>query len=314
MIRPDAPPSGIGHNDHALEHALTSWVSPRELADALGVSESSVKRWCDHGRLRVERTVGGHRRITVAEALRFARATNMTIPHPERLGVSGLDADGQPRQVLGDRLEEALLQALTRDDPPAVTRLLFGAFAHGMSLATLFDGPLREVLSTIGEAWREGDGGVVTEHRALDTCLQVVLQLRQALPSPAPGAPVAIGGAPAGDPYLLPSAMAAAVLQECGLAAYNLGPNTPVPVLAAAVERYRAQLVWVSISSEVDASEIGAALAPLRLALRESGVRIVIGGRGLTRHPPGTGQGLEHFCTLAELASYARALTHPVPR
>jgi MerR family transcriptional regulator, light-induced transcriptional regulator len=48
-------------------------LSPKALAAAIGVSESSLKRWADEGRLAAERTAGGHRRIAVAEAVRFVR-------------------------------------------------------------------------------------------------------------------------------------------------------------------------------------------------------------------------------------------------
>jgi len=37
-------------------------LSPRELAEALGVSESSLKRWVDAGKIAASRTEGGHRR------------------------------------------------------------------------------------------------------------------------------------------------------------------------------------------------------------------------------------------------------------
>ena len=50
---------------------MESLLSPREVAVALGVSESSVKRWVDLGELAALRTAGGHRRITRAEAVRF---------------------------------------------------------------------------------------------------------------------------------------------------------------------------------------------------------------------------------------------------
>ncbi|HEX9106572.1 MAG TPA: MerR family DNA-binding transcriptional regulator, partial [Longimicrobiales bacterium] len=50
-----------------------SYLSPRELAEAVGVSESSLKRWADRGVLAVERTAGGHRRIPLGEAVRFIR-------------------------------------------------------------------------------------------------------------------------------------------------------------------------------------------------------------------------------------------------
>ena len=52
---------------------MQSALSPKELAHALGVSESSIKRWIDDGRLDCTRTPGGHRRVTIQNALKFIR-------------------------------------------------------------------------------------------------------------------------------------------------------------------------------------------------------------------------------------------------
>lgn len=55
--------------------------------------------------------------------------------------------------------------------------------------------------------------------------------------------PRAVGCAPSGDPYLLPSFGAALVLEAEGLAATNLGPETPVPTLEVAVRELAPRLV-----------------------------------------------------------------------
>ncbi|MEO6025381.1 MAG: helix-turn-helix domain-containing protein, partial [Candidatus Binatia bacterium] len=71
-------------------------LSTRSLAHALGVSESSIKRWVDDGTIRSARTVGGHRRIPRVDAIRFVRATRASVVHPEILGLAaGVD----PRSV-----------------------------------------------------------------------------------------------------------------------------------------------------------------------------------------------------------------------
>lgn len=45
--------------------------SSARIAELLGVSPDSVRRWCDEGRLKSERNKGGHRRIDGKDLARF---------------------------------------------------------------------------------------------------------------------------------------------------------------------------------------------------------------------------------------------------
>lgn len=66
-------------------------LSPKELAEAIGVSESSLKRWVDEGVIQASRTRGGHRRIALAEAVRYIRESGIPIIRPDILGISDVD-------------------------------------------------------------------------------------------------------------------------------------------------------------------------------------------------------------------------------
>ena len=46
---------------------------PGQLAELLGVSPDTVRRWCDEGRLATVRTEGGHRLVEGTELARFVR-------------------------------------------------------------------------------------------------------------------------------------------------------------------------------------------------------------------------------------------------
>src|SRR5215212_8889541 len=66
-------------------------LTPKDLADAVGVSESSMRRWIDSGRLRTTRTAGGHRRVEFVEAVRFIRESGTPLVRAEILGLGEID-------------------------------------------------------------------------------------------------------------------------------------------------------------------------------------------------------------------------------
>ena len=55
-----------------------------------------------------------------------------------------------------------------------------------------------------GALWKHKEAGIFQEHRATDISIQALSRLRQVLPRPTKG-PRAVGCAPSGDPYILPS-------------------------------------------------------------------------------------------------------------
>lgn len=219
-----------------------STLSPKELAQATGVSESSVKRWVDSGVIQASRTAGGHRRISLGEAVRYVRDTGIDLTRPEFLGLPTLGA------VIGTgEVEARFLDALRDGLAQEARSIILSQFMAGTSISALCDGPVRTALDAIGEEWQHSESGVFVEHRATDVCLEIVRELR-ALFEISPSAPQAVGGAIAGDWYSLTSLCASAVLAENGIRTQNLGANTPLSAFRAAVESLSPDFVWLSIN------------------------------------------------------------------
>jgi excisionase family DNA binding protein len=285
---------------------LKAFLSPKELAKALGCSESSLKRWADDGAIRVSRTAGGHRRIAVADAVRFARASGMEIAHPASLGLD----DVLPQRGDGERTAataDALYAAFLRDDWRLARELLVGGFVAGESIASLSDGVMREALSRAGELWEHGSDGIVVEHRAVDTCLRALSQLRSLLPSAAPTAPLALGAGFADDPYVLPSLVAALVLADAGFRDVNLGPTVPTAALVSAVARYAPVIVWRTMSAPVEAETLRRDLHAVLDAMPPEG-RIVLGGRGVPLGLRQLPDRVHYLGSMGELAGFARGV------
>jgi excisionase family DNA binding protein len=282
-------------------------LSPRDVARSIGVSESSVKRWVDDGALPAMRTAGGHRRIGLAEAVRFVRRSGVPVERPDALLGAGAewvvprsDADGS--QQVGERL----FGLLEQDDAAGARALLLALYVSGWPVAAIGDGPIRLAFERVGTLWQHGPAGIVVEHRATDTCVRALAELRTVFAPPADGAPLALGAAPGGDPYVLPSMMAAAVLAELGFRDRDLGPNVPMDALAAAVQRYAPRIVWLAMSVPGVDGRVASDAVDLAGRLARRRATLVLGGRGVPTLP--SSDGLLPLRSMAELAAFARGV------
>jgi excisionase family DNA binding protein len=248
-------------------------LSTSEFASAVGLSESTVRRLADSGELEIHRTRGGHRRIPVPEAIRYVRETRARIVRPDLLGLVDR-ADSIPKRADSKRL----LEALREGHADAVIGLIQAMYAAGTSIAEICDVAIRDAMRIIGDAWPHDKRAIFIEHRATLLCVRALCQIRLSIPDPDEDAPTAMGAAPQDDPYLLPSLMVSVVLHDCGYDETNLGPNTPIDVLADSVADERPDLVWLAITEPIRRGTQSRQIDRLAEVVDEYGGSLVIGG------------------------------------
>jgi excisionase family DNA binding protein len=253
--------------------------SPAQLRPFLGVSESTIKRWVDSGKLRSVKTAGGHRRIAVPDLLDFLRAGGREVPGLEALGLgAGPGRRGEAEALTPARLAQFLLEG---EMEPARTFLLT-QFSSGRAVEDLLDRLVAPAMVEVGRLWERKEIDVYREHLATQRAWRILLELRGLLPAVPPGAPLALGAAPEGDPYLLPALMAETTLAEMRWRTLNLGADVPVDSLRLAVARHRPRLVWLSVTSSEITPGFLAGYPALFKAVQEQGAGLVLGGQGLT--------------------------------
>jgi hypothetical protein len=176
------------------------------------------------------------------------------------------------------------------------------------------DQMISPVMAQIGHGWETQEIDVWHEHRATQICAQALFEMKTKLEQRAErNRPVALGAAPEGDPYLLPTLLAQMVLLDAGWQAINLGPNTPLASLLNAARTAKPRLIWLSVSYLADAKRFLLEYRDFFRALEPTGVAVALGGQGLidpirSALPYTTyGDGLTH------LAALARTL-HPRPK
>ena len=287
----------------------STYVNTTQVAKALGLSVSTVKRWVDDGVLPAHKTAGGHRKLLLADVLELARRGDL--PHGDLSHLADKSARGN--SVDSSELSAAIYRALLDGDGSQARTIVFGAFRRGISIEDLADQTIRPAMARIGQDWEMGRIDVMEEHRASQLCVAALYELKAVLEERAgKNRPRAVGGSPENDHSVLPTLLAQMVLLDAGWDAVNLGPNTPFHSLWKAIKDLQPRLLWLSVSHLDAEEEFVSGYRALYQKAEKAGVAVAIGGRALveslrSKIPYTTyGDGLGH------LAAFARTL-HPRP-
>jgi excisionase family DNA binding protein len=287
--------------------STSKYLSTTEVAKALGLGVSTVKRWVDDGVLPAHKTAGGHRKLLVADVLELVRRGELPNANLAQL----LDQPRAEKLSANSDLAEGLHRSLLAGDADQVRLLIVGSYRRGVSIEDLADQAIAPAMEKIGHEWEVGRIDVMEEHRASQLCAATLYELKPILEERViKNRPRAVGGAPEHDYTLLPTLLAQMVLLDAGWDAINLGPNTPFNSLAKAIHELRPRLLWLSVSHMGLEEDFTRGYSELYRQAEKAGVAVAIGGNALiekvrSKIPYTTyGDGLGH------LAAFARTL-HP---
>lgn len=278
--------------------------SPKQVALVLGVSESSLKRWCDQGLLQTTRTAGGHRKVLTAEVIRFARDRGMTLVSPELLGLPPI---GTSTGSNFERNADLLAEALLAGDEGLSRQIVFNLALSQQPLARIFDDVIARAFAIIGDRWACQQAEVYQERRSCEIIVRTLVELRRSQTAVS-GHLTACGGTATGNLYSLQTLMAELVLRDSGYQATSLGTAIPFDSLVQAIHELRPTLFWLSVAYIPDESEFLLGFTKLSAACATTQTALVAGGRALT---PGLREHMiDVTCvdSMQQLAGVARTL------
>src|SRR5579883_1359620 len=250
----------------------------QQVAQALGVSASTVKRWVDRGILSATRTAGKHRLIPRSEAVRLAQRLKLPLAGREVL----VGTDATVVQGIDDRVRNGLTKALQAGDAPRATGLIRGVVASGLGAVALADQLISPVMERIGDGWEVGELDVFQEHQASHIVTAALTGLIDgAARRRNPQAPLAVGATPEGDYYQIALLLGELVLRELGWDVRNLSVNLPMRSLIQAVRGCRSRLVYLSVNHLVDEDRFAREYHVFGQAAASRGTAVVLGGRAL---------------------------------
>jgi excisionase family DNA binding protein len=288
-------------------------LSTTQVASALGISVSTVKRWVEEGILPAQKTAGGHRKLVLANVLEVARRERLPTTDLSRLVAGGRRKKQQGASV--DGLRQSLYEAMLAGKGDEVRQIILGAYQGGLAVESLADQVISPAMQLVGHDWEMSRIDVMHEHRGTQLCAAALFELKALVERRASvKMPLAVGGAPSGDYSVLPTLLAQIVLIDAGWETFNLGANTPLNSLTRAVVEMRPRLMWLSVSHLGDRTAFIDDYRTLYAAAELHGTAVIIGGRSLEAEfreaIPYTsfGDGLTH------LSAFARTLHQPPRR
>ena len=278
----------------------------------MGVSVTTVERWVDDGTLPAAKTVGGHRKILLRKVLRLIQQEDH--PHADLSDLAG----GLPRttaQADAGAACRRLTELLQTNDQAAVTHLLAAAYRAGLAVDVLADQVIAAAMQRVGDDWAAGRIDVYHEHLATQLCATALLDLNERLAvPPLAKRPLALGCCLEGDFYHLATLLIQMALRDNGWNTLNLGPNTPLAALRAALKKYRPKLLWISFSYLRDGDRFLDEYLELYAEAERLGVLVAVGGRALGENLRTRMPYTFHGDGIAHLTAFARTLHPPTRR
>jgi methanogenic corrinoid protein MtbC1 len=212
------------------------------------------------------------------EVIRYLRDREYTLVHPELIGLPA--TVGTSDRVL-QRAQDPFRDAVLAGDADRCRQVLFDLYLAKHPVGAICDHVIAPAFHDVGRLWECGDVQVYQERRGCEICMRALYDLRSALPSPAPTAPLAIGGTAEGDRYTLPTTMSELVLRGAGWRAVSLGASLPMETVIAAVHQQKPRLVWLSVSHLEDEGTFVENYTEAYHSF-DSDVAVALGGRALS--------------------------------
>lgn len=280
-------------------------LTPKQVARAIGVSESSIKRWCDTGLIKTVRTSGGHRRLPVNSVLDYLKEKGHPLVAPELLGLPSNTSDSE--RIL-NRSREIFLENLLAGDESLARQVIIDLLDAHHGLSKVLDQVVFSSLKQIKTRVAHDESQMHLKFRANQICLRVFYEIRPLLSAVAVKAPIALTAALDDSTDTLNVTAAELVLLNGGWQATSLGNRLSFETINEAVEKHHPQLLYLHLKEIFNETEFVKQLEKLKECTTKHGTSLLIGSANLSPKSLPVFH-LKQFCqNYAELESKSQSL------
>lgn len=259
----------------------TSYISTREVAAMLSVTETTVKRWTDSKRLKCIKTLGGHRKYVLKDIEDFAGKNNIPI--------SGVTAPLSKEQFKKagyalfsknmDGVIEVVLEEALQGDRDGLFELFIYLTKNRVRFVNLIDEIIQPALEKIGFMWEKNQLSVGDEHLASDTIKTALSRLFVHLPRQKKKNIKVVCACSEGEYHDIGIQALAYELELSGYTMHYLGANTPFRSINTIIKKEKPLYVFLSTTSPtVSDAEIFRNIKRIEQICKENDSKLILGG------------------------------------
>jgi MerR family transcriptional regulator, light-induced transcriptional regulator len=228
---------------------MKSHLSTQEVARMVAVTETTVKRWADEGKIPCHKTLGGHQKFLLKDILAFAEhhaypLMGGTVPPLSKRQGEILEFSVQTKNY--HKIAQLFYDEALQGDKQGLYELLTYLSKNRIAFATLADEVIRPAMVQIGERWQEGRLEIDQEHLASNALLEALIRLNAQLHRKPANGLSAVCACAEGDYHEIGLRMLAYALEVEGWNVHYLGANTPFDTLASFIKRRTPALTCIS--------------------------------------------------------------------
>jgi len=257
-------------------------LSTADVARLFSVTETTVKRWSDEGRLKCQKTPGGHRKFEIRNVVDFAEKNNF-----EPVGALAFATDDKLAQriqvaMLGRDFSElvaAFVEAALFPDRMELFMFLSYLYQHRVQLWEMHDLVIRPGMAEIGERWIRGEIGVNHEHRGSYETLDALAKLQAQIHIRESTGRSVVCACMQDELHEIGLRCASYLFESEGWMTTYLGARMPDDAIASAVHEMKPDVLCLSVTNPPADGLLEKTLEEIVIAARDVKTKVILGGR-----------------------------------
>lgn len=253
-------------------------LSSKQVAEILGVNESSVKRWADSGMLTCHKTPGGHRKFMKKDILFFGTKYSYDV-NTALLKISDETKSRNNEDI--ESIINIFYKKLFVSSEDELLDYLHSLILSGLIITDIYDSVISKTMRKIGEQWINNELSIEQEHIATNKIMKVLIRLHAKITPKSNNGLTALCCSLENEYHELPVLSVSNVLSYYGWKVIYAGSNMPVKSIQSSINEFKPDVVCISVTIIKDKNKFFNDIKKINSTSQQNKSRLILGGSAI---------------------------------